>query len=76
MSGKVYVEVQVRFDTEGSLTPESIIWEDGRHFQIEKVLDVRPAASLKAGGCGIRYTCRICGREKYLFMEESRWFIE
>jgi len=76
MSRKIYVQVQARFDTEGLLTPESIIWEDGRHFQIDRVLDVRPAASLKAGGCGIRYTCRILGREKYLFLEENRWFIE
>ena len=39
-------------------------------------LDIRRAASLKAGGAGIRYICRIRGRVKYLWLEESRWFVE
>ena len=42
----------------------------------DRILDIRRAASLKAGGTGIRYTCRIRGREKYLWLEETRWFIE
>ena len=33
-------------------------------------------ASLKAGGAGIRYTCRIAGRVKYIWLEETRWFVE
>ncbi|WP_330601097.1 hypothetical protein [Caproicibacter fermentans] len=45
-------------------------------YEIDRVLDVRPAASLKAGGAGIRYTCRIQGREKYLWREQDRWFVE
>lgn len=38
--------------------------------------DVCRAASFKAGGVGIRYTCMVCSRETYLFFEEDRWFIE
>ena len=33
-------------------------------------------ASLKAGGCGIRYTIRIGARDTYLFDEDGRWFVE
>jgi hypothetical protein len=73
---KKYVEVTARFDTEGRIIPLKILWEDGASFFIDRVLDVRPAASLKAGGAGIRYTCRINNFEKYLFLEESRWFVE
>ncbi len=40
------------------------------------LLDVRRAASTKAGGQGIRYTVRVLGRETYLFEEENRWFVE
>ncbi len=76
MSSKIYVDVTARFDTEGTILPLSIQWEDGRRFEIDKVLDVRPAASLKAGGCGMRYTCRILGQLRYLFLEENRWFVE
>ncbi|MBS5518263.1 MAG: hypothetical protein KHX17_06955 [Clostridiales bacterium] len=58
------------------MIPRAVQWEDGRVFTIDKVLDVRPAASLKAGGQGVRYTCRIRDRETYLFYENPRWFVE
>ena len=73
---KTYVSVEVFFDEAGGITPRSIQWEDGRVFFIDKILDVRPAASLKAGGQGMRYTCRIQGKETYLFYENPRWFVE
>ena len=73
---KKYVEVTARFDTEGRIIPLKILWEDGSSFFIDRVLDIRPAASLKAGGAGIRYTCRINLQEKFLFLEENRWFVE
>ena len=76
MLRKVYVEVTARFDTEGDITPLSVTWEDGTVYEIDKVLDQRRAASLKAGGIGMRYTCRILGRESYLFYEEPKWFVE
>lgn len=74
--GKVYVEVVARFDIEGKLTPLEIVWEDGRRFEVDRVLDVRQAASLKAGGVGLRFLCRIRGRETYVFFEDPRWFVE
>jgi hypothetical protein len=37
---------------------------------------VQRAASRKAGGAGIRYTCRIRGKEKYIWLEEDRWFVD
>lgn len=73
---KTYVCVKACFNTLGVIIPEIIIWEDGRKFYIDKVLDSRPAASLKGGGCGIRYTCRIKGNETYLYLDGSRWFVE
>ena len=76
MSCKKYVEVTAKFDVDGTVFPLEIQWEDGAKFEIDRILDVRQAASLKAGGTGIRYTCRIRGREKYLWLEETRWFIE
>ena len=50
---------------------------NGRSYQIDRVLDIRRAASLKAGGVGRRYTCRICGKERYLWLEDDgKWFVE
>jgi hypothetical protein len=82
---KAYVEVTASFDQEGRLWPQEIIWEDGRRYTIDKVVELRQAASLKAGGQGDRYTIRVGGRETYLFFERSceltgshlgRWFVE
>ena len=73
---KQYVSVTAVFDEDGNLLPINIMWDDGRKFPIDKVTDARYAASLKAGGAGIRYTCRIGGKEKYLFLEEQRWFVD
>ena len=73
---KAYVSVIAQFGREGKILPLQIEWEDGRVFCVDRVLEIRPAASLKAGGHGLRYTCRIAGRQTYLFLEENRWFVE
>ncbi len=73
---KINLEVNADFDLDGNIRPRAITWEDGRVYEIERVLDVRRAASLKAGGVGIRYICWIRGKEVRLFNEEGCWFIE
>lgn len=84
-SVKVYVNVLASFDTDGRLRPLALLWEDGRKYRIDQVLDVRSAASLRAGGQGDRYTIRVGSRESFLFFERSpavagaelgRWFVE
>ncbi len=59
---KINLKVQAEFDIDGSIRPTS--------------MDIRRAASLKAGGMGMRYTCRICGKVVNLFNDENRWFME
>ena len=73
---KHYVEVLARIDEEGAVTPVSVTWHDGRTFEIDRVLDVRQAASLKVGGTGMRYLVRIGQTTTYLFYENPRWFVE
>ena len=73
---KQYISVTAIFDEDGNLLPISVIWSDGRKFPIDKVTNVRYAASLKAGGAGIRYTCMIGGNQKYIFLEDNRWFVD
>lgn len=77
MDNKVYVDVTAEFSKDGDLVPKSFRWEDGQVYEIERVKDVRRAASLKAGGVGMRYTCVIDGQEKHLFYEDNNmWFME
>lgn len=76
MARKVFVKVLAEFDRQGEITPKMIYWEDGRRFEVDRILDVRRAASLKVGGSGIRYTCRIQGHPVYLFMDGQSWYME
>ena len=73
---KVFVRVLVEFDEQGRLMPRSLTWEDGRQYAIDRVLQICPGVSLKVGGSGIRYTCRIQGQQVFLFQDGNRWFIE
>ncbi len=72
---KHYTSVKAEFDLEGNILPLSMVYHD-TEFEIDRVVDVRPAASLKSGGAGIRYTCFIEGKKTYLFLENTRWFYE
>lgn len=73
---KVFVQIIAKHDLDGNILPLSLKWVDDRTFTIDRILDVRQAASLKGGGQGLRYTCRISGKQVYLFCDEGRWFIE
>jgi hypothetical protein len=82
---KVYVKVSADFDADGILIPTSLTWEDGTVYPIDRVLDIRQAPALKAGGQGDRYTVVINGHQSYLFFERNasiagnnlgRWFVE
>ncbi|MDF2572376.1 MAG: hypothetical protein K0R55_3980 [Sporomusa sp.] len=73
---KIYVKVIAEHDPDTGTKPLSLTWIDGRIYEVDRVLDRRKAASLKAGGWGIRYTCRILGQERYLWEEEGKWFVE
>jgi len=73
---KVYVDVTATFTKDGSLIPLYFIWEDGIRYEIDRVLEHKRAASLKAGGQGIRYKCRVLGKDVYMFLEDGRWFME
>lgn len=74
---KIYIKVLAEFRTDGTILPRELEWEDGRVFTIDRVRDIRPAASLKVGGAGLRYLCVIQGKETYLFLENgNNWFVE
>ena len=80
---RVYVKVNANFDSTGYMQPRSIMWSDGRIFNIDEVRDFRPASYNEyTGDC---YTIVINGEEKLLFFEKvseyfasrvGRWFVE
>jgi uncharacterized protein (UPF0179 family) len=72
--GKTFVKVTAEHDESGQVRPLSLIWTDGKKYEIDRVTDVRQAPSLRGGG--LRYTVRVRGKEVYLFEDEGRWFVE
>lgn len=74
---KIYVDVDVEFLKDGSLIPKAIHWDDSKTYEIQKVTDVRRAASLVAGAMGLRYTVYIEGYESHIYYgDDHRWFVE
>lgn len=82
---KVYVTVFVEHSSDGTMLPRVITWEDGLKYDIDRVIDIRPAYAAKAGGQGDRYTIQVNGARTYLYFERStnltgnvigRWFVE
>ena len=75
-AAKAYIKVASIFYPDGRMEPVAFWWESGQRYPIDRVVSFCRASSLKAGGSGIRYTCRVHGRLVDLFFEEDRWFIE
>lgn len=84
-SAKVYVAVKVAFDETGRMFPRSLVWEDGHEYEIDRVVNIKPAYAARAGGQGDRYTVRIGAHERELYFEHNaeygqqitgRWFVE
>ena len=75
---KISVGVTAYHDPDGKIKPLCLHWPDGRKFEVDRLLDVRPAASLKVGGWGMRYICRVLNREVKLFYNEvdKKWYAE
>ena len=73
---KINLQVNADFDLDGNIRPRAITWEDGRVFEIDRILDARMAPAMVAGGLGMRYICRIRGKVVKLFNDEGKWFME
>jgi hypothetical protein len=67
------------------MIPTSLIWEDDRRYNIDKILSVRPAPALRAGGQGDRYEIEINGKSSYIWFTHNEdtedkcvgwWFAE
>lgn len=72
---KEKVNVIALFTEDGEVIPKFMFWED-KQIEIKSVIEAKQAASLKVGGQGTRYKCKINGKEKFLFREDDIWFVE
>lgn len=72
---KRYVDVILKQTKVGEIQPMYVCWDNGIKYPIDKIISSQRSASV-VGGCGIRFTCMICGQRRNLFLEKDRWFIE
>lgn len=73
---KVYVGVQLTVSPEGDIRPNTITFEDGTIYEIDRLKYRCRAHATKVGGTGIRYTVVIRGQETFLFEDDGKWFVE
>ena len=73
---KAYVSMVLQIKENGEKKPLYLIWEDGKKYQVDRVKNIAPAAAMKAGGRGMRYTLVISGRDRNFFECDGRWFTE
>lgn len=71
---KAYVSVICRCDKEGVMQPIRICWDDGRSWDVKRVLHTCTAAHHEFEG--IRYTIKIGSAEKYLYRDGRQWYVD
>lgn len=72
-----YVDMRIMHDIDGSMTPLMIHWPDGRKFEVNCLLDVKPTITV-GSGFGKRYLCRVRNKEVSLYNDtvESKWYVK
>ena len=73
---KEYVDILLAISADGFIRPVKLRLPNDEVYTIDRVIDVRRAASTKVGGTGIRYTVEILGQRTFIFEDEGRWFVE
>ena len=70
------VTIFAKMQADGMVIPLRLLWENGKEYAIDKVLDIRKKASTKGGGLGLRYTCRFGNQERFIWLDGYVWFVE
>ena len=70
---KKYVSVNVDVDKDGVIRPLRILWDDGRQWEVAKVLHTCAASHYEFEG--IRYTVIVGRAVKYLYRGGQRWYV-
>lgn len=70
---KVSVNVEAEMQSDGILIPKSVLWADGRRFEIARVLFYRDSPTGEYEG--IRYTVIIGSAEKYIYRVNHKWYV-
>lgn len=76
---KVYIEMYETVTAEGRVLPQRFKWvseNSEAYYDVDKVLDVKETYAPNVGGLATRYRVLVGGREKLLWYEGPKWFVE
>lgn len=76
LNKKIELDILVEHTKDGRSLPKTILWDDGRRFDIDKILDIRQATTLKCGGAGMKLYLQNLWQTACIFNEEDKWFVE
>lgn len=61
----------------GIVFPATVIWPDGRRFRVEGIDSAQERARFATGGIGVRFSCRIGGKQRVVgYEKKGDWFLE
>lgn len=66
--------VKVLMKPNREILPLAVLWDNDREYEIDKVLSASPSY-LDGGGMGLKYTVKIYGQIKQLFLDGYVWFL-
>ena len=70
---KVFVQVDSKRLESGEILPVAISWQDGRFWNIDRVIHSCPSPDGEYEG--IRYTVIIGSAEKYIYRAGHAWYV-
>lgn len=73
---KRYVEVIALHRIDGFIVPISILWDDGRRFNLRLLSDGKRTKCEKTRGWAICYAVMIGKQRRDLFRDDHGWFVE
>ncbi len=79
MTNRVFVGVNLDVTRSGTVCPRAVIWRASTGKDIQYKIDrLKRVCRIpdSDSGYGFRYTIEIRGKEKYLFEEKGKWFVE
>lgn len=71
---KKYMSVNADLDTDGVIRPLRILWDDGRQWEVTKVLHTCTTSRKEFEG--VRYTVKIGRAVKYLYRDGQCWYVD
>ncbi len=70
---KKYVSVSAEVEEDGVIRPLRILWDDGRQWEVTKVLHTCTPSHHEFEG--VRYTIKVGRAMKYLYRDGPRWYV-